>query len=304
MIISSFKQIVQGATAKVKNDLKAYIVAANMEYEIASLRYLDALNGQKLLLTPSVVIVDNTLGYKKIGTLENVYITVNNDTKKANIGVYSKGEKVVLSLEKEINLSDETTLYINNLFKGARERAIAKFGKEAEELIYFKFNKDGGAVAEIIDHYGAEGLKALKKANKIDDVANELIKGKIAYRHIGSNANYLEQLKSSGIIPEQIGQGQTYFSLDKIDDPLIAIDKMQLNAKYIDAVWRAEFDANQLINKTHIPKAKWNNAEYMEVLTRSYPNFGKGGATQFITQSQIKLKRLINLKTGEIINFK
>ncbi|EKY20858.1 hypothetical protein, partial [Capnocytophaga sp. oral taxon 326] len=98
---SSFKQIVQGATAKVKNDLKAYIVAANMEYEIASLRYLDALDGQKLLLTPSVVIVDNTLGYKKIGTLENVYITVNNDTKKANIGVYSKGEKVVLSLEKE-----------------------------------------------------------------------------------------------------------------------------------------------------------------------------------------------------------
>lgn len=43
---------------------------------------------------------------------------------------------------------------------------------------------------------------------------------------------------------------------------------------------------------------------YIEVLTRSYPNFGKGGATQFITQSQIKLKRLINLKTGEIINFK
>jgi len=102
---SSFKQIVQGATAKVKNDLKAYIVAANMEYEIASLRYLDALDGQKLLLTPSVVIVDNTLGYKKIGTLENVYITVNNDAKKANIGVYAKGEKVVLSLEKEVKIS-------------------------------------------------------------------------------------------------------------------------------------------------------------------------------------------------------
>ena len=76
-----------------------------MEYEIASLRYLDALDGQKLLLTPSVVIVDNTLGYKKIGTLENVYITVNNDAKKANIGVYTKGEKVVLSLEKEVKIS-------------------------------------------------------------------------------------------------------------------------------------------------------------------------------------------------------
>ena len=86
-----------------------------MEYEIASLRYLDALDGQKLLLTPSVVIVDNTLGYKKIGTLENVYITVNNDAKKAaNIGVYTKGEKVVLSLEKNLKSEiNEIDTYFN-----------------------------------------------------------------------------------------------------------------------------------------------------------------------------------------------
>ena len=86
-----------------------------MEYEIASLRYLDALDGQKLLLTPSVVIVDNTLGYKKIGTLENVYITVNNDAKKAaNIGVYTKGEKVVLSLEKNLKSEiDEIDTFFN-----------------------------------------------------------------------------------------------------------------------------------------------------------------------------------------------
>lgn len=102
---SSFKQMVQGATAKVKNNLKAYVVAANMEYEIASLRYLDALNSQKLLLTPSTIIVDNTLGYKKIGALEDVYITVNNNVRKANVGLYVKGEKAVLSLEKEVKIS-------------------------------------------------------------------------------------------------------------------------------------------------------------------------------------------------------
>ena len=56
-----------------------------MEYEIASLRYLDALNSQKLLLSPSTIIVDNTLGYKKIGVLEDVYITVNNNVRKANL---------------------------------------------------------------------------------------------------------------------------------------------------------------------------------------------------------------------------
>ena len=102
---SSFKQMVQGATAKVKNNLKAYVVAANMEYEIASLRYLDALNSQKLLLTPSTIIVDNTLGYKKIGALEDVYITVNNNVRKANVGLYVKGEKAVIFLEKEVKIS-------------------------------------------------------------------------------------------------------------------------------------------------------------------------------------------------------
>ena len=111
---SSFKQIVQGATAKVKNNLKAYVVAANMEYEIASLRYLDALNSQRLLLTPSTIIVDNTLGYKKIGALEDVYITVNNNVRKANVGLYVKGEKTVISLEKNLKSEiDEIDTFFN-----------------------------------------------------------------------------------------------------------------------------------------------------------------------------------------------
>ncbi|MRJ09128.1 hypothetical protein EDL99_09680 [Ornithobacterium rhinotracheale] len=78
---------------------------------------------------------------------------------------------------------------------------------------------------------------------------------------------------------------------------------MILNADFTDAIWRAEFDATQLVDKVSFPRGKWNNTEYIEVLTRSYPNFGSGGASQFVTQSPIKLKRLVNLKTGEIINF-
>ena len=147
-------------------------------------------------------------------------------------------------------------------------------------------------------------MDALKRVTNIEDVANELIKGKIAYRHIGSDVNYLENLKKTGIIPEQIGQGKTYFSLDKIDNPIEAIDKMQLNKKYSDAIWRLEFDTEQLLGKVKFPKAKWDSAEYIEVLTRSYPDFGFGGASQFITQSKIKLTRMINLKTGEVITFK
>ena len=68
--------------------------------------------------------------------------------------------------------------------------------------------------------------------------------------------------------------------------------------------WVAEFSSSQILDDIRFPRAKFNNASYIEVLTRSYPEFGSGGASQFITQDQIKLKRLVNLKTGEIITFK
>ena len=275
-------------------DEYSIILPAFVAYELVTRNALESPKKEFLKEASSLMLPELTLAkFKGLGSIFRYRKT----TKPL-----AYVEKGVSKTTNIIGKTDETTTYINNLFKGARERAIAKFGKEAEELIYFKFNKDGGAAAEIIDHYGAEGLKALKKANKIDDVANELIKGKIAYRHIDSNVSYLEGLKKSGKIPENVND--IYFSLDRIDDPLKAIDKMQLNAEKTDAVWRLEFDANQLIGKTSFPKAKWNKAEYIEVITRSYPNFGKGGATQFITKSEIRLKRMINLKTGEIINFK
>lgn len=193
------------------------------------------------------------------------------------------------------------------VFGSAREFVRTKYGQSVLNQLTSKFGSaNDGAAAVILQKWGDDGLAILNKSTvkNIDDVVNELLKGKMAYRHIGSKVDYLEQLKTTGVIPEQIGQGQTYFSLDKIDNPVIAIDKMQLNAKKTDAVWRAEFDAAQLIGRSSFPKGKWNNAEYIEVLTRSYRDFGDGGASQFITQSQIKLKRLVNLKTGKVINFK
>ena len=220
-----------------------------------------------------------------------------------NVYQNAKTSKLATKFE-ELWKSGKTSININEIQGQARKIAFAKYGKEAEQLIYVKFKENGGAAAEIIAHYGQEGLDALKRVKNIEDVANELIKGKIAYRHIGSDVNYLDNLKKTGIIPEQIGQGKTYFSLDKIDNPIEAIDKMQLNKKYNDAIWRLEFDTEQLLGKVKFPKAKWDGAEYIEVLTRSYPNFGSGGASQFITQSKIKLTRMTNLKTGEVITFK
>jgi hypothetical protein len=215
------------------------------------------------------------------------------------IDLLAEQEKVWQMLQ----VTNKTDDYIH-FITSVRQRAILNFGKEAEDLIYVKFNADGGAAAEIIAHFGQDGINALKKVNNIQDAASELIKGKTAYRHIGTSASYLNEIKRTGIIPKRTGNDLTYFSLDKIDDPMSAIDKMQLNSSSTDAVWRAEFDASQLMNKVEIPKGKWNNTEYLEVLTRSYPEYGSGGASQFITQSEINIKRFVNLKTGEVINFK
>ena len=48
-------------------------------------------------------------------------------------------------------------------------------------------------------------------------------------------------------------------------------------------------------------------AEYKEVLFKSFPEIKgqklEGRGSQFITNSQIKIDRLINLKTGEFFQF-
>ena len=52
---------------------------------------------------------------------------------------------------------------------------------------------------------------------------------------------------------------------------------------------------------------KYMATEYKEVLCKSFPEIKgqkmKECSLQFITNSQIKIDRIINLKTGEIIQF-
>ncbi len=190
------------------------------------------------------------------------------------------------------------------VFGSARQFVRNKYGQNVLNQLAAKFGANNdGAAAVILQKWGDEGLIILNKStvNSLDNAANELLRGKTAYRHISSDVSYLEQLKTTGKVPQN--PNKTYFSLDKFDDPAVAIDKMQLNADATDAVWRLEFDANQMVGKTVFPTGKWNNSEYIEVVTRSYPDFGSGGASQFITQSEIILKRMVNLKTGQVINF-
>ena len=102
---------------------------------------------------------------------------------------------------------------------------------------------------------------------------------------------YLKSIKEQTSINEDIRTG-------------IIQQKLQLPQK---PTWLAEFDGNQLIDDIRIPNGKYMGAEYKEVLCKSFPEIKglklEGGGSQFITNSQIKVNRLINLETGEIIKF-
>jgi hypothetical protein len=226
----------------------------------------------------------------------------------SNVDNLSTAEKQLVTEQENVwkalgitdNL-DNVALYVDNLFKSSRQRAIAKFGNEAENLIYLKFNKDGGAAAEIIDHYGQLGLDALKKINNIDDAAKELVKNKTVYRAVNETTYNFDKLKTQGIIDASPEQYPTYVSLDNYSNADIIKSKLQLPKK---PTWVAEFDGNQITGDVRLPKGKYLTAEYREVLCKSYPDLGEGGGSQFITNNPIKVKRLVNLETGEIINFK
>jgi hypothetical protein len=189
----------------------------------------------------------------------------------------------------------------SELLESARQFVRNNYGQDFLNQITLKYGKENtGALSVLVKRFGNEGADLLKQGKNLDQIASALVKDRKLYRHIGSEAGYLNNLKNTGEIPAGY---TTYFSADKFDDPVEAISKMQLNSEWTDAVWVAEFDGSQLVGKVEIPRAKWNEASYLEVLTKSFPKWGEGGSTQFITKSEINISKLRNLKTGEVIDF-
>ena len=190
----------------------------------------------------------------------------------------------------------------SNLFVGARQRAIAKFGKEAEDIIYIKFNKDRGAAAEIIDHFGKDGLDALKQVNMIQDAAINLTKDRILYRYLNETSYQFNEIKKSGVIIEAPKEFPIYVTTEKYLSGSLAKQKLQLPGSN-EPTWVAEFEGNLIQTDIKFPMAKWNQQDYIEVTCKSFPKQGTGGGVQFITNSSFKLRKMTNLKTGEVINF-
>ena len=62
-----------------------------------------------------------------------------------------------------------------------------------------------------------------------------------------------------------------------------------------DASYKVSFDTLQIVDDISVPHGKWGTADYLEPITRDYPEYGPGGATQAITHSQIRIDSIEQL---------
>ena len=111
------------------------------------------------------------------------------------------------------------------------------------------------------------------------------------YRYMNSNDPFTNEVIKNMSIPAQTDPEKwTYISFDKYD--VAAKDWLQTPHP---ADVRASFDTLQTLDDLQIPKGQWNTADYYEPITKDYIDYGRGGATQAITQKEIKIDEIVQL---------
>jgi YD repeat-containing protein len=132
------------------------------------------------------------------------------------------------------------------------------------------------------------------------------------YTYMSRDNPKVQMIMDNGEIPEN--QAGTYISRDKYDVPAEAVDKLQLPTKDIDhpimghllvdypntADIRVEYDTDQLTDM-RVPDGLHQTSGIPEPFAKDYPQWGNGGGSQFITNQSIKVTRMVDLRTGEIL---
>lgn len=108
------------------------------------------------------------------------------------------------------------------------------------------------------------------------------------YRYMPAEASYMDSLKNTMEIPEN--PSGTYITFDKFDVPTPG----RLQVPH-DASIRGSFDTLQIIDDIRVPNGKWGQASWLEPITKDFPKYGPGGATQALTYQKIKLNSLKDL---------
>lgn len=108
------------------------------------------------------------------------------------------------------------------------------------------------------------------------------------YRYMPAEASYMDSLKNTMEIPAN--PSDTYITFDKFDVPTPG----RLQVPH-DAAIRGSLDTLQIIDDIRVPNGKWGQASWLEPITKDFPKYGPGGATQALTYQKIKLNSLKDL---------
>ncbi len=108
------------------------------------------------------------------------------------------------------------------------------------------------------------------------------------YRYMPRKAKYMSKLRKTMVIPSN--EDGTYITFDRFDIP----SPRRLQIPH-DASIRGTFDTLQLADDLRIPYGKWGQADWLEPITKDFPEYGEGGATQAVTNQRIVLDSLEDL---------
>ena len=191
-------------------------------------------------------------------------------------------------------------------------------GYGASNLVYDKTNNQTlGMIAGILASTGsAKGLNMADaklgwsnkgvKGNVVESVTGDIESGSSSvktdfyvkpngeivpatgYRYMPAEASYMDLLKNTMEIPAN--SSGTYITFDKFDVPTPG----RLQVPH-DASIRGSFDTLQIIDDIRVPNGKWGQASWLEPITKDFPKYGPGGATQALTYQKIKLNSLKDL---------
>ena len=118
------------------------------------------------------------------------------------------------------------------------------------------------------------------------------------YRYISSDTEYLSEMTKTGKVPAS--DTGTYISFKKIDSPATAKSALQLPPQN-NASIRLEFDTGQIAGEMRVPRGQYDTADYLEPITRDFPEFGQGGGHQAITHQSFDVSKIVDLKTNKVL---
>lgn len=111
------------------------------------------------------------------------------------------------------------------------------------------------------------------------------------YRYVSKKAPYLNNMKKNMVIPANPDGTYISFNIYNTANP----GALQVPH---DASVKVSFDTLQIIDDLSIPYGNWGKASYLDPITKDFPKYGVGGATQAITRKKINISKLTFLRKG------